>query len=312
MTLANAAEMSLADAPFTWRTLQAISSTEFVPAGLRGKPEAILACILTGRELGLGPMESLRMIDMIDGKPSPSSEWMLARVFDAGHVIYPEVQTAEACTIVAKRMNGDQVLAEVRFTFTIEMAKRAGLAGKNNWKSYPEAMLYWRAVAQVCRQLFPDLLHGMKYLPEELGSEEWVATPPQTPALAVVSDAEEAVPAEIIEQLEADPLIIDTDETPATEDDVAWSDLYALLAEEPTPAETMKALEGRLRSLYELMGRLLIWPILTEGTDPLHRALSKYAHVAHVGDLKKDKLVAFCKLSWSKAREAVEKIEKAS
>ena len=63
---------NLATAPFTWKTLHAISRTDFVPKELRGNPAAILACVMYGREWGLGPMESLQLIDMIDGSPSPA------------------------------------------------------------------------------------------------------------------------------------------------------------------------------------------------------------------------------------------------
>lgn len=167
----------LATSAFTWNTLRAISKTEFVPSALRNKPEAILACILTGRELGMGPMESLRTIDMIDGKPSPSSEWMVGKVLDAGHVLVADEQTSETCTVTGIRFRDGTEQARMSFTFTMDMAKRANLAGKSNWKNYPEAMLYWRAVAQLCRQFFPDVLRGLRYLPDELGVE-WEPTEP--------------------------------------------------------------------------------------------------------------------------------------
>lgn len=174
----------LAVAPFTWNTLRAISHTEFVPKALRGNPEAILAAILAGRELGMGPMESLRTIDMIDGKPSPSAEWMVGKVFDAGHVITVVEQTDKVCTVEGRRYQDGEQVAVMRVTFTIEMAQRVkdkqgrSLASKSNWKNYPEAMLYWRATSQLCRQFFPDVLRGLKYLPDELGVE-W--DPPQPP-----------------------------------------------------------------------------------------------------------------------------------
>ena len=165
------AEIDISSAPFTWKTLTAISRTEFVPATLRGKPEAILAAVLAGRELGMGPMESLRTIDMIDGKPSPSAEWMVGKVFDAGHVIVADEQTAKGCTVTGVRYRDGAEQARMSFTFTWEMAERAGLTKKSNWKNYPEAMLYWRATSQLCRQFFPDVLRGLKYLPDELGAD---------------------------------------------------------------------------------------------------------------------------------------------
>lgn len=176
---------------FTWKTLHAISETEFVPKTLRGKPEAILASVLYGRELGMGPMESLRVIDMIDGKPTPSAEWMVSKVFDAGHVIFAEEQTDKACTATGVRYRDGEEVARMSFTFTIEMAKRANLTGKSNWKNYPEAMLYWRATAQLCRQFFPDVLRGLSHLPEELGSLDW--EPPKSSVVEARNGAGELV-----------------------------------------------------------------------------------------------------------------------
>lgn len=174
MTIELRNDPDLARAPFTWKTLQAIAGTDFVPKALRNNPPAILGAILAGRELGMGPMEALRTIDMIDGKPSPSAEWMVGKVFGAGHVIVAKEQTDQTCTVEGIRFVDGREVARMAFTFTLDMAKRAGLLTKSNWKNYPEAMLYWRAVSQLCRQFFPDVLKGLKYLPEELGSEDWV------------------------------------------------------------------------------------------------------------------------------------------
>lgn len=43
-----------------------IARTDFVPASLRGKPEAVLAAMLTGEELGIKPMTSLQKIHVIE------------------------------------------------------------------------------------------------------------------------------------------------------------------------------------------------------------------------------------------------------
>jgi hypothetical protein len=57
-------------------------------------------------------------------------------------------------------------------TWTLAMAERAGLANKQNWKRYPEAMLWARAVSQLCRMLFADCFAGATYTTEELGAEQ--------------------------------------------------------------------------------------------------------------------------------------------
>ena len=171
------AALDLKDAPFTFKTIGAIANTEFVPRGLRGKPDKILASILYGREIGLPPMQALNQVHIIDGKPTPSAELLTARIRMAGHRIRAEELTAETATVIGERINEEgEVIETMTFTYDIGMAKRAGLTGKDNWKKYPEAMLYWRATSQLARMFFADLLIGF-YTGEELGSADWHMEP---------------------------------------------------------------------------------------------------------------------------------------
>lgn len=176
-----------------------ISDTEFVPKTLRGNLPAILACVATGRELGIGDLEALRDIYVVDGKPTLSAELMVKLARRRGHSIKGDV-TAESATVTGTRGdNGDTMTV----TWTLEMAKRAKLTSKSNWTSYPEAMLWCRAASQLCRMLFPDVLAGVVYTPDEaeLSDEDRVlemtdvAGPPSTPApVDTVSGPEPQVP----------------------------------------------------------------------------------------------------------------------
>ena len=51
-----------------------ISTTDFVPKSMKGKPDQVTAAIMYGRELGLAPMASLSTIHVINGKPGISAE----------------------------------------------------------------------------------------------------------------------------------------------------------------------------------------------------------------------------------------------
>ena len=163
--------LDIASAPFTWRTLTAIANTEFVPKAYRGKPESMLAAVLYGRESGLGPMTSLQMVDMIDGKPSMSAELMVSLVRRAGHSLTATELSPTSCTVKGQRVDSGDAMT---FTFTIEDAAHAGLTDKKGgaWTKYPAAMLWARAVAQLIRMLFPDVLISMhNYTADELGVE---------------------------------------------------------------------------------------------------------------------------------------------
>lgn len=154
------------------KVVRSISRTEFVPRSLRGNDAAILACVLTGRALGLDPMHALRAIHIVDGKPTLSAELMVTLARRAGHSIEGNF-SPDSVTCTGKRGdNGNTMVV----TWTTEMAARAGLSDKQNWKKYPEAMLWARAVSQLCRMLFADVLFGVSYTTEELDGDE-VALP---------------------------------------------------------------------------------------------------------------------------------------
>jgi len=151
-----------------------IANTNFVPKALRGKPAETAACILTGREIGIGPMESLQKINVIDGRPSLASELMRSLVLRAGHLIEFTMLTDSKVTIRGKRQ-GSETWTEL--TWTMQDAQRIGVAGKDVWKKYPRAMLSNRATSELCRLIFPDALGGISYTPEEIEDE---ATESQT------------------------------------------------------------------------------------------------------------------------------------
>ena len=75
------------DLEMMWKLAQRVGMTPFVPNGLRGKNENVLACILTGHELGIGAMQALNSINIIDGRPAISPELMLALKNNHDHSI---------------------------------------------------------------------------------------------------------------------------------------------------------------------------------------------------------------------------------
>ena len=171
--------------------LQYIANTEFVPRDLRGNLPAILACVATGRALGIADITALRSIHIIDGRPTYSAELMVMLARRYGHSIQGEVDEGKAEVRGRRADNGD----EMRVTWTLKMAERAGLLGKQNWRKYPEAMLWARAVSQLCRELFPDCFAGATYVPEEL---EGSAGEPGDPG-SVGTDPEPSVKASAAE-----------------------------------------------------------------------------------------------------------------
>lgn len=135
-----------------------VANTEFVPEALRNKPEMITAVILAGRELGLPPMQAMREIHMVKGRPSLSAEHLRAMVLAAGHEIgYGEVSSSIA--EVKGRRRGETSWTVIRWV--LADAERAGLMRNDNWRKYPRQMLVARATADLIRMIFADVTHGI-------------------------------------------------------------------------------------------------------------------------------------------------------
>jgi hypothetical protein len=158
----------------TWKLAERLSDTDFVPKTMRGKAEAVLACMLTGHELGFGPMQALRDVDLVNGRPSLAATLMVARVRAAGHR-FRTVSNTDTGAVVQVHRRGEAE-PEPPVTFLIEDAQRAGLAGKDVWKQYPARMCWARAASAACRRDAPECLGGVVYTPEELGAPSTVVT----------------------------------------------------------------------------------------------------------------------------------------
>lgn len=213
------------DVPASWqaamRLAARISDTPFVPKALRGDPHSVLACILTGDELGLGPMQSLRMVNVIEGRPAASAELMRALVNRAGHRVDVVEARQDRVTLAGRRRDTG---AQASVTWTIGDAQRAKLMGNPAWGKYPRSMLLARATSELCRMLFADVIGGL-YTPEETAAIEGHAYEPST--------AETHEHAELV-----DPI---TSTTLSAEDelDAAWvADATAVEAPDPPPADS--------------------------------------------------------------------------
>ena len=171
----------LTPAEVSWKTAQRIANTPFVPTAFRGKPESVFAAVLYGEELGLGPMQSLNSIHVIEGKPSMAPELMRALVFKAGHRIDVKVCMNDEVIVYGRRADSG---SEATVKWTMKDAQQAGLAGRGAWKTYPRAMLLARATSELCRMLFADVVAGLSYTPEEAASiagSDWEETPAEPP-----------------------------------------------------------------------------------------------------------------------------------
>lgn len=201
-----------------WKLARLTTNTEMVPRGLRGRPDAALAVMVYGHELGLRPMTSLREVFIIEGTPSCSAKLMRALIYRAGHALHFVEQSSTRCVVEGTRADGQ---GSARVTWTLDDAQVAGLTGKDVWRRYPRQMLTARATSELARLIFADVTIG--YTPEELqrhdlsGDYDFVDiddiddddvdtfdTRPAHEVAADMLDAEDALDAEWLQQARAE------------------------------------------------------------------------------------------------------------
>lgn len=143
------------------------ASGDMVPKPFQDKPEATMAAILRGMEIGLAPMQALSSIAVINGRASLWGDALPALMFRAGHTVDVSLEgDDDARKAIATLTRGDTGAAFTR-TFSVQDAKRANLWGKAGpWQSYPERMLSMRARTMAIRDGAPDALMGLQVAEE--------------------------------------------------------------------------------------------------------------------------------------------------
>jgi hypothetical protein len=139
------------------------SQSAFVPKDFRGRAEDCVLAAMYGAELGLGPMQSLQSIAVVNGRPTVWGDTALALVRSSGLCVGVAEGidgTGDArhgfCTVTRK---GEPPQTR---TFSVGQAKIAGLWGKAGpWSAYSDRMLQLRARGFALRDVFPDVLRGM-------------------------------------------------------------------------------------------------------------------------------------------------------
>ena len=157
-------------------------ASAFYRSGMVPKSYKDAASVFAGMELalelGLKPFTALKNIAVINGNPSLWGDLPLSLCRRSGLLEkiteilldkeYNEINwrnknlNAEifAAVCITRRKGADTDLETV---FTMDMAKNAGLLGKDNvWKTYPRRMIQMRARSQNLKDNFGDVLLGIE------------------------------------------------------------------------------------------------------------------------------------------------------
>lgn len=169
--------------PMTFGEIQEIAAylqaSRLLPAALRNRAPDIALVIGTGQELGLHWSAALRGIKIVGGQAVLSADLMVGVVLASGAAEYfIEIDANSERAVYETRRKGAP--APQRAAFTMEDAKRAGLADDPSWQKYPGPMLSARARAALARKVFPDVLMGVYTEDEarEIAPDGFQAPPP--------------------------------------------------------------------------------------------------------------------------------------
>ena len=151
-------------------------------------PEQAVALMLIAQAEGMHPAIAARDYHVIQGRPALKADAMLARFQTAGGKVNWDVYTdAEVKATFSHPAGGS-----VTLSWTLAQATRIGLAGKDNWKNYPRAMLRARVISEGIRTVYPGCVVGT-YTPEEVQDFEPAKRPMRDMgAVEVVEETREA------------------------------------------------------------------------------------------------------------------------
>jgi hypothetical protein len=145
-----------------------MASSEMVPKDYQGKPANVLVAVQMGAELGLKPVQALQNIAVVNGRPSIWGDGLRALIMSSPDLVniedsFDNDSFMAKCSIT-RSINGNAVRFDGEFSK--EDADRAGLWGRNVWKSYPKKMLEWRAFGFAARKAYADRLRGISLAEE--------------------------------------------------------------------------------------------------------------------------------------------------
>ena len=149
-----------------------LSKSDLVPASYKNNiPNTMIALEMANR-LNISPFEVMQNLDIIKGKPSWSSTFIIASINSCGRfkpLRFEFIGTPKTdeygCRAYADDLEGNKLVGP---TVTWLMVKSEGWLQKtgSKWQTMPELMFQYRAASFFGRLYAPDILKGMQTVDE--------------------------------------------------------------------------------------------------------------------------------------------------
>lgn len=162
------------------RIAKALSSAELVPASYKNNiPNTMIALEIANR-IGISPFMVMQNLDVIKGKPSWSSTFIIAALNTCGR-FKPLRFRFEGADSMSDMYGCRAIAVDVETGEALEgplvnwkMVKDEGWLDKpgSKWKTMPELMFQYRAASFFGRLYAPDILKGMHSVEEIMDSQK--------------------------------------------------------------------------------------------------------------------------------------------
>ena len=226
-----------------------LANSNLVPKAYQQKPGDIMVACQWGAEIGLKPLQSLQNIAVINNIPAVWGDALVALVRGSGLCEYIKQDWDDASKTATCRVKRKGEPEEMR-QFSEEDARVAGHLNKDTYKKNLQRMLSIRARAFALRDVFADVLKGLKVAEEvedypaerEVNQAPVQEHKPANKTAAVLDRVRNRKP---VEQPAGAPVTIDQappSEMQVTPDAQNIGDMFAQFAEALESAETLEQL----------------------------------------------------------------------
>lgn len=155
------------------RIAMALAKSDLVPQSYKGNiPNTMIALEMANR-IGVSPFQVMQNLDIIHGKPSWRSTFIIAALNSCGRfkplrfefVGNDPKADSYGCKAYTEDFEGNKFTGPM---VTWEMVKAEGWLSKagSKWKTMPELMFQYRAASFFGRLYAPDILNGMQSVEE--------------------------------------------------------------------------------------------------------------------------------------------------
>jgi len=158
------------------RAAQLLASSAMVPKEYQGNVANATIALEIAARIGASPLMVMQNLFMVHGKPSWSSQFIIAAINGTGRFsplrfdVTGEGDKKQCIAWATEKATGDRLESP---PVTLEMARKEGWLTKagSKWATMPDLMLRYRAATFFCRLYVPEVLMGMKTFEEVIDIE---------------------------------------------------------------------------------------------------------------------------------------------